>query len=120
MALPGDPVRTRAADDGPGDAGASGPLDLVGGDWPRQATDQIVSVVDQVRAKTTGPVLQGSRAVVYGLVVTAAVAIAGLLVLIGTVRFLNLITDRPWLSYLILGLSFVTLGWGLWRRREAR
>ena len=111
MALPGDPG-TR----GPGD-GPSSP-DLLGADWPRQATDQVVKVVDQVRDKTTGPVLSGSRIVVYGLVATVAATIAGLLALIGSLRLVNELTDRPWLTYLIFGFVFLLAGAFCWSRRE--
>ena len=36
-------------------------------DWPKQVTDQIVSTVDDIRDKTTGPAIKISRSVVYGL-----------------------------------------------------
>ena len=38
-------------------------------DWGKVAADRFVDVVDNVRDKTTGPVLKIARAIVYGLVV---------------------------------------------------
>ena len=38
-------------------------------DWPAQATDTIVNLVDQVRAKTTGPAITVARGLVFGLIV---------------------------------------------------
>ena len=37
-----------------------------GSDWPAQATDAIVSVVDVVKEKVSGPATSVARAVVYG------------------------------------------------------
>lgn len=111
MALPGDPAAPDRSD------GTPGP-DLLGADWPRQATDQVVKVVDQVREKTTGPVLSGSRIVVYGLVAAVAATLAGLLALIGALRLVNELTDRVWLTYLIFGVLFLAIGAFCWSRRE--
>ena len=41
--------------------------DLGQDDWPAQAADTIVSVVEKVRDRTTGPAITATRAVVFGL-----------------------------------------------------
>ena len=47
--------------------GAAGsPTPPPGDDWPAKATDQIVSLVDQIRDKTTGPAIRAARAMVFG------------------------------------------------------
>lgn len=121
MAIPGAPrSRTRPAELPATETAPppSGPLDA---DWPRQATDQVVKVVDQVRDKTTGPVLDASRWLVYGLVAIAAATVIGVVSLIGTIRLLDVILPRGvWLAYLVLGLVFCTAGAVCWSKREAR
>jgi vacuolar-type H+-ATPase subunit I/STV1 len=95
-----------------------GPLDA---DWPRQATEQVVKVVDNVRDKTTGPVLDASRWFVYGLVAMVAGAIIGVLAVIGAIRLLDVVLPRGvWLAYLVLGLLFTLAGTICWSKREVR
>lgn len=94
------------------------PLDA---DWPRQATEQVVKVVDTVRDKTTGPVLDTSRWFVYGLVALGAVGIVGVLAVIGAIRLLDVVLPRGvWLAYLVLGLVFTLAGTICWSKREVR
>lgn len=87
-------------------------------DWPRQATDQIVRVVDTVRDKTTGPVLSVARGVVYGLVAATAGVIVVVLLTIAAIRGLIILLDRAWLVYLILGALYCAVGALLWARRQ--
>lgn len=89
-------------------------------DWPRQATEQVVKVVDTVRDKTTGPVLTAARATVFGVLASIAVTILLVLVIIGAIRGITELTDRVWLTYLILGVLFTLVGLVLWRRRRPR
>lgn len=90
-------------------------------DWPVQATDGIIKLVDSVRDKTTGPALQAARAVKYGLAAVLFATIATFLLVIFLIRMLESIfvnvfklEDPIWLVYLILGLIFVGLGVLLW------
>ena len=116
MALPGDPnASSSAAPPVPAAPGEAGPLPE---DWPRQATDQIVRVVDTVRDKTTGPVLSAARAVVYGLVAATAGVMLLVLLTIAAVRGLITLLDRAWLVYLILGALYCAVGFLLWTRRQ--
>ena len=46
-------------------------------DWPAQAANSIVDLVDQVRTKTTGPAITVARGLVFGVIVCAVVAVAG-------------------------------------------
>ena len=41
-------------------------------DWGAQASTAFLDLVDNVRGKTTGPLLKAARAVVYGLVILVA------------------------------------------------
>lgn len=87
-------------------------------DWPRQATDRIVTVIDGVRAKTTGPAITISRAIVYGLVALVLALVALPLLLIGLTRFLDwAVPGDIAYVYLIIGGVFSLAGLALWSRR---
>lgn len=87
-------------------------------DWPQQATQRVVGLVDTVRSKTTGPAIRVSRAVVYGLVALILVLVALPVFLIGLTRLLDYaIPGDIYRVYLIVGAVFTLLGLGLWTRR---
>ncbi len=87
-------------------------------DWHVLATDKIVSTVDQVRKKSSGPAIKISRAVVFGLLGALFAFIALIVFLIGAVRGLNILLPKDvWLVYLILGGIFLLGGAFLWSRR---
>jgi O-antigen/teichoic acid export membrane protein len=77
----------------------------IGGDWPAQAADTIVRVVDQVRDKTTDKVITVSRLVVYGLMASFLGLFALVIVLILAVRIPS--------NYIPGDVYWIELGWGL-------
>jgi hypothetical protein len=101
-------------------------------DWPKQATDTIVRVVDGVRDKTTGPVLSIAGWVVYGTVVALLAVPLLVLFLIGLFRLMEhaliklgewrgwtFLVDPMWLVYLLCGAAFTIIGLILWRMASA-
>lgn len=108
----------------------SGTTSSIGGsDWPRQATDSIVSLVDSVKGKTTGPATSIVRGVVYGtlaaIVGTAALVLTLVLLLrvidVGVDALLDLAdADRDgrstWIAHTILGLPMLLAGLWCWRK----
>lgn len=97
------------------------PVPLLPADWHVRATDKIVSTVDQVRVKTSGPAIKVSRAVVFGLLGALMALIALIVLLIGLVRLLNILLPKDvWLVYLILGAVFSAAGAFLWSKRPRR
>jgi hypothetical protein len=87
-------------------------------DWHLMATDKIVSTVDQVRVKSSGPAIKFARVAVFGLLGALLAIVAVILFLIGLVRLLNnVIPEDVWLVYLILGVVFSLAGAFLWSKR---
>ena len=102
-------------------------------DWPAQAADTIVSVVEKVRDRTTGPAITATRAVVFGLLAailgTVALVIFSVLLLRVTVIGVDAILDaadldRPgravWIAFFVDGALFLLIGLVLWKKAVAR
>jgi hypothetical protein len=95
-------------------------------DWPAQATDAIVDLVDQVRDKTTGPAITVARGLVFGLIAGVLGTVAAVLLLIFVIRLttevLELIWDGAdvWLTYLIYGVLFTAIGAVVFGKRHVR
>jgi len=93
-------------------------------DWPQQATETIVGLVDNVKHKTTEPATKAARGIVYGMVIVILGVPAVIMLLVGIVHLLNQISTEAlglgvWLVYLVLGVIFSLAGWILWRKRVA-
>jgi hypothetical protein len=100
-------------------------------DWPAQATDSILNLVDNVRDKTTGPALTAARAIVYGTIIfLLAVPLAvmlmlmamrgmeGILLFIGEKTGWAFLTDPIYLVYLTFGVGFVLASRYLFRKAQ--
>lgn len=91
-------------------------------DWPQQATETIVGMVDNVKYKTTEPATKVVRATVYGIVIAILGVPAVIMAVVGIVHLASQFTNSVlglgvWLVYLVLGLIFTIAGWVLWRKR---
>lgn len=139
MTIPGDPLAPLPADLAPKGSGPAPqpPLppavdvELVPpapstSDWPAQATDTIVNLVDQVRAKTTGPAITVARGLVFGVIVGVLGLLTGVLLLIFAVRLTTEILDLiwegagVWLTYLLYGVLFTVVGAVFFGKRHVR
>jgi hypothetical protein len=103
-------------------------------DWPVQAADAIVDVVDRVRLETTARAVVAARAIVFGLVISILAVIAAVSFVVGIVRGTQVLLraaasalgyEMPhsravWLSYLIVGAIFLAVGIVLWRMANRR
>jgi hypothetical protein len=130
MAIPGTPGS-------PGTTGGIGspsspsrptpPSAPTSGDWPRQATDSIIRLVDNVRDRTSGPAVTAARAVVYGSIIAILGLPLFILTLVGAMRLFEhgllkigewqqwtWMTDPMWFVYEVFGTSFVIVGVVLW------
>ena len=96
-------------------------------DWPKQATDSIVRVVDSVRDKTAGPAVTAARGIVYGSILLALSVPLFILLLVGAMRALergfimigekwgiSALLQPMWLVYAIFGFIFFVLGRWFW------
>lgn len=90
-------------------------------DWPQQATQTIVDLVDNVKYKTTQPATKAVRAIVYGIVIVILGVPAVIMLMVGIVHLLSQASSSVglgvWLVYLVLGVIFTTAGLILWRKR---
>lgn len=90
-------------------------------DWPQQATETIVGLVDNVKHKTTEPATKAVRGIVYGIVILILGVPAVIMLLVGIVHLFSQVANSAglgvWIVYLILGLIFTIAGWLAWRKR---
>ena len=90
-------------------------------DWPQQATETIVGLVDNVKYKTTQPATKAVRAIVYGIVILILGVPAVIMLMVGIVHLLSQASASVglgvWLVYLVLGTIFSIAGLILWRKR---
>ncbi|HZN13668.1 MAG TPA: hypothetical protein VFB78_05330 [Acidimicrobiales bacterium] len=89
----------------------AGPLEPHSPDWPAQAADKVVDVVDAIRDKTTVPLTTVARGIVYGLVVAAMGTAVAVLLAIAAVRFVDVwIPGGVWRAHLAVGIAFSVAG----------
>jgi len=109
----------------PGPSGSDAPLPSAPAappqDFAGQTTDTIVRLVEQVRDRTTVPLLTASRGLVFGLL-AGIIGIAALtLLFVMVVRILNIVLPSGvWVAYLVLGVVLVIAGAVLMRMRRAK
>jgi hypothetical protein len=103
-------------------------------DWPTQAADAVVDVVDKVKVQTTAKAVVAARAIVFGVVIGTLALVAAITLVVGLTRgFQNLLPviadlfgyDMPhaqavYLSYFIVGAIFTVVGFVFWRKANRR
>lgn len=92
--------------------------------WARKTVEAIDRWVDFISDKTTRPIANLVRLVVFGVIAVVATITIIVLALIGISRALNELLDvwlsrqdAVWISYFILSFVFVVIGAWLMRRR---
>jgi len=95
--------------------------------WATKTVDAIDRWVDFISDKTTRPVANLLRAIVFGLIAMVAAAIIFVLLLVAITRGINDLLDvwlgrstAVWISYFVLSLLFATLGAWLMRKRRPK
>ena len=95
-------------------------------EWPAVAADRIESIVGSVRDKTTVPITQIARVVVYGLFAGVLAAALGFLLVVAVVRIADVYLPfhpagrRVWVVYAAGSAIFLMLGTFAWTRRRPR
>lgn len=92
--------------------------------WAKKTVEAIDRWVDFISDKTTRPIANLVRLVVFGVIAVVATITITVLALIGISRALNELLDiwltrqdAVWISYFILSFVFVAIGAWLMRRR---
>ena len=92
--------------------------------WAKKTVEAIDRWVDFISDKTTRPIANLVRLVVFGVIAVVATITIIVLAVIGISRALNELLDvwlsrqdAVWISYFILSLVFVAIGAWLMRRR---
>ena len=95
--------------------------------WASDFTDTIVDTIDKVRDRTTKPIVMAARGVVFGLLTAflGMMAIALLLIAIsrGLINLLEWPLDHDtsvWVSHLVLGAVFCSIGTILMIKRQSK
>ena len=91
-----------------------------GADWTTDLLDRLDHYTDLVRSNTTDRLVKVARLLVFGLLAAIVGGATGVVALIATVRFLDVVLPSGvWLPYLILGAIFVLFGLFAWRKANA-
>lgn len=93
--------------------------------WADDTTEQVVKLVDNVKAKTTKPAVMIARGLVFGLLAVFLGIFALVILLVGTTRglqvLLELITTQGrsvYISYFVIGGLLTLVGAVLFKKRN--
>lgn len=89
-------------------------------DWPAEATDTVVRVVDTVKAATTTRVQTVVKAIVYGLFGVFLGLLVAIWALVALFRLVNNYlppATSSWSTWLLFGVIFTLIGIVLWIKR---
>jgi predicted lysophospholipase L1 biosynthesis ABC-type transport system permease subunit len=95
--------------------------------WAKETADLVERLVTSVRDKTTKPIVLLARGLVFGLLGAIVGLVSLMLVIIVSLRLLQMLWALPfdhdssvWISYLTIGGIFVLAGWLAMSRRHVR
>lgn len=96
-------------------------------DWPAKATETIVTQVERIRDKTTGPALRIARYVVFGAFAISLGTVALVIFIVGAVRALNNYLPNAvfgethtWAAHSIIGVVLLLTGLVLFAKKARR
>jgi hypothetical protein len=88
-------------------------------DWPAEAADKIVDIVDQVKDRTTRPTMMAAHGIVYGIVLAMVGVALVILLLIALFRMTTFLPGEVYWAYLGWGVVLTIVGLVLWSKRSA-
>jgi hypothetical protein len=93
--------------------------------WADATTEQVVKLVDNVKAKTTKPAVMAARGLVFGLIAIFLGVFAVVLLIVGLTRGLQAAIEplldqgrAVYISYFIIGGIFTLIGAILFKKRN--
>jgi hypothetical protein len=93
--------------------------------WAEATTDQVVKLVDNVKAKTTKPAVMAARGLVFGLLAVFLGIFALVLLIVGVTRGLQAAIEplldqarAVYISYFIIGGILTLIGAILFKKRN--
>jgi hypothetical protein len=93
--------------------------------WASDTTDQVVKLVDNVKAKTTKPAVMAARGLVFGIIALFLGMFALVLMLVGLTRGTQALLDiwlpherSVYVSYFAIGGVFTLVGLVLFKKRN--
>jgi len=93
--------------------------------WAEATTEQVVKLVDNVKAKTTKPAVMAARGLVFGLLAIFLGLVAVVLLLVGLTRGLQAAIEplldqgrAVYISYFIVGGALTLIGAILFKKRN--
>ncbi len=93
-------------------------------DWPEQAADKVVDLVDRVKGYTTDNAVAAIRGLIYGLVALVLGTSALILAIVILVRLADAylpigsgVGDATWAAHLFIGSLLTIAGLGAWGSR---
>ena len=94
--------------------------------WADATTDQVVKLVDNVKAKTTKPAVMAARGLVFGLLAIFLGLFALVILLIGTTRGIQALLEwllvtkgrSVYISYFVVGGILTLVGAILFKKRN--
>jgi len=91
-------------------------------DLPSRGADTVDAVVDFIQVKAVRPLTLAARGIVFGIIVFTGAVVTLVLLSITLIRVLTVYIpgNRVWVSDLIVGVIFVTVGTFAWMRRIDR
>ena len=96
-------------------------------DWPAKATETIVTQVDKIRDKTTGPALKAARYAVFAAFAISLGTVALVILVIMGVRILDVYLPNAvfgethtWMAHTIIGVLLLVPGLVLFRVKVRR
>ncbi len=104
-------------------ASATSPASAEAQDWPAKATETIVTQVERIRDKTTGPALKVARYAVFAAFAVSLGTVALIIAVIGGVRALNAYLPdtvfgetHMWAAHSTMGLVLLIAGIVVFRK----
>ncbi len=87
------------------------------GDWTEDVLDRLDRAIEVVRSNTADRLRRIAELLIYGVVAGVTGSMALVLLVIGTIRLLDVLLPSMWVADLLLGTALLGCGLLLWSKR---